>query len=118
MIRNWFKKWKDTKALKKSNWGRDLNWYIEYKGEIIGELVDYKWDDMFWDSYIIQSLDEKWNQTLTAPESWYDFKFKNQYYNQYAENAFVAGRVFKNGTKLNERILMRGLYLTTIEYAR
>ncbi len=43
-----------------------------------------------------------------------NFTFKNQYYDQYAENAFAAGWVYKYGIKLNERISMRGLYLIEI----
>ncbi|MGH1384520.1 hypothetical protein [Kordia sp.] len=113
MIRKWLKKIKDSRELKKSNWGRNYNWYIEYNDEIIGELIDCQWLDMYWDTYIIKSLNEKWDQTLTNPESWSNFKYKNQYYDQYAIYAFPGGD--SEHVKLNERLSMRGLYLTEIK---
>ena len=42
-ISKFIKKYKDHRELKKSNFGRDYGWYIEYKGTIIGELVDPQW---------------------------------------------------------------------------
>jgi len=114
MIKKWYKKIKDSIELKKSNWGRDYNWYIEYDGQLIGELVAYECSDMFWDSYIIRSLDKKWDQLLTKPKYWNDFKFKNQYYKQYAMNAFAEGKAYDSGVTLNQRITMRGLYLIEI----
>ncbi len=115
MICKWIKKIKDKRELKKSNWGRDFNWYIEYKNEIIGELIDYEWEEIFWDSYLIKSIKEEHNQILTNPKFWDNFKYKNQHYNQYAENAFAEGRIYEYGIKLNERLSMRGLYLTEIK---
>ncbi|USL95201.1 hypothetical protein D1J36_007930 [Riemerella anatipestifer] len=114
MIHKWIKEYKDKRDLKKSNWGREYGWYIEYNGEIIGELVDCKWKDVFWDTYILKSVHEKWNQILTDSKSWEDFKYKNQHYNQYAINAF-HGAGYECKIKLNERISMRSLYLTEIE---
>jgi len=115
MIKKWYKKIIDSIKLRKSNWARDYNWYIEYENQIIGELVECQFSDMFWDSYIVKSLDQKWDQLLTDPKYWNDFKFKNQYYKQYAMNAFAEGDVYKNGLTLNHRINMRGLYLTEIK---
>ena len=59
MLRKWITQYKNTKDLKKSNWGRYHNWLIEYKREIISELIDYEWDDMFWDNYKIISKHKK-----------------------------------------------------------
>jgi len=109
-----FKKFRNTQKLKKSNWGRNYGWYIEYEGEHIGELVDYEWKDMFWDSYILKSKHEKWNKILTDENSWNQliFKFKNKQHQQYATNAFAA---IAPHITLNKRISMRGLYLTELK---
>ena len=112
MIRKWIKKTKDNRELKKSNWGRKFGWYIEYHGENIGELIDYQWNDMFWDSYIIKSLDDKWNPSLEDAGSWIDFKFKNKYYDLYAD-AIPEDRVVYR-VILNQRVKMRGLYLNKL----
>ncbi|WP_435263818.1 hypothetical protein [Tenacibaculum sp. nBUS_03] len=113
-MRKWIKKYKDKKELKKSNWGREYGWHIEYKGIIIGELINCEWMDMFWDTYIIKARDEKWNKILTEPIYWDNFKFKNQHYNQYAIYGFPGGG-YEAEIKLNKRISMRGLYLTEIK---
>lgn len=70
--------------------------------------------DMFWDTYIVKSLNEKWNQTLTDPKSWDNFKYKNKHYDQYAEYAFLGGG-YECEIRLNERISMRGLYLVELK---
>lgn len=114
MIKKWIKKIREARELKKSSWGREFDWYIEYNGETIGELVDYKWMDMFWDTYTIKSVHERWNQIMTEPKSWDKFKYKNQFYDQYAINAFLGER-YECKIKLDERISMRSLYLTEIK---
>ncbi|MCD8418303.1 hypothetical protein J2Q11_11415 [Tenacibaculum finnmarkense genomovar finnmarkense] len=113
MIIKWIKKIRDSRELKKSNWGREFNWYIEYNGKIIGELINYKWKDMFWDTYIVKSFNEDYNQILTDSLFWDNFKYKNQYYLQYVD-AFIAGG-HKQNIELNERISIRGLYLIELK---
>lgn len=114
MIKKWIKKVKDSRELKKSDLGRNFNWYIEYNDVIIAELIDCQWVDMFWYSYVLKSLNNKWNQTLTDPNSWGNFKYKNQHYNQYAIYAIAEER-YECNIKLNERISMRSLYLTELK---
>ncbi len=102
---------KNLKELKRSNFGRKFGWLIELEGEIIGELTDYEFSDMFWDSYSVIPKNEKWARLLFSPNFWYenDFKFKNKHYNIYVVNA-----VPKVGSKLksDKRIEIRALYIS------
>lgn len=113
-IRNKIKHWKDSKELKKSNWGRDYGWFIEYKGEIIGELIDSEFQDMFWNSYKIISKDKESEPYLFDEDLWDQvlFKFKNKFYDQYAEGAFSGNA---SEIKKSRTVLMRGLYLRQID---
>ena len=110
MIKKWINNWK----LKKSNWGREFGWYIEYEEEVIAELVECKFYDMFWDSYEIILTDSKYKIYILDEKLWKTvaFKFRNKFYNQYANNAFAGDT---SNMKINDRIIMRGLYLTEIE---
>ncbi len=109
---NWIKQLRSKKELKRSNYGRDFNWFIEYKGEIIGELTDCRSVDMFWDSYTIKATNKKWRKVLSCSEYWCYFKYKNQYYEQYANSA--VSEMKRSPINLEERIKIRGLYLTTL----
>jgi len=102
------------RELRKSNWGREHGWYIEFEGEIIGELIDYEFSDMFWDSYKIISKNEKWDLYLFDEKLWDEsaFKFKNKYYNLYALNAFSGG---VSDLKRRKKIELRSLYLTELD---
>ncbi len=101
---------KYLKELKRSNFGRKFGWFIEFEGEIIGELIDYEFYDMFWDSYRIIPKNEKWKLLLFSKNFWNenDFKFKNKHYNLYVSNAIPkVGRNLKS----SKRIEIRALYL-------
>ena len=97
--------------LEKSNWGRNFGWDIEYREEIIGELVHYEFIDTFWDSYIIRSVDREMDEVLTDRELWNQcvFRFRNKRFNTYAQNVFSSS---PEELAINKRIFMRGLYLT------
>ncbi len=104
---------KDDAELKASNWGRSFDWYIEMDGQIIGELVDGEFDDMFWFRYkIVAHLG--FEQTLFEYESWLecDFKFKNKHYQQYADHAICGPEIEENEGGYS--IIMRGLQLDFI----
>lgn len=58
--------------------------------EVIGELVDCEWEDMFWDSYVIKSIKDEYNEILINRKLWANFKYKNQHYDQYAEHAYAG----------------------------
>jgi len=102
--------WKNSRGLKASKSGKIYGWEIEWEGTIIGELVAYEYQDMFWDSYTILSKDKKWEAYLFEEELWNQsaFKFKNKYYKVYAQNAFSANTI---DLKDRQTILMRGLYI-------
>lgn len=40
-----------------TNYGRAAGWYVELDGERVGTLTDYRWADMFWDSYAVGAID-------------------------------------------------------------
>lgn len=97
--------------LAESNYGRDDGWYIEFEGEVIGELVHPKFENMFWDSYKIIPSDEKYNDLLFSESEWLkcEFKFRNKELNEYASGAFPAGS--QNDLLKKKRVVMRALYL-------
>ena len=113
IIKKKIKNWKDSRELRKSNWGREYDWYIEFEGEIIGELVDYQYSQMFWDRYKVISKNKKWDSYLFEEKCWLEaaFKFKNKHYNLYVPNAFTGGLP---DLKSRKQIEIRGLYLTEI----
>jgi hypothetical protein len=102
----------DDFELRKSNYGRDFGWFVEFENQVLGELIEPIFADMFWMRYtviiypnmenIIRNK-EIWDECLT--------KFRNKKYNQYAENAF--GNVIEENGKIY--VSMRGLYLSEIK---
>lgn len=107
------KKRRDDTELKKSNWGRTFGWYIEFNGEIIGELVDDEFDDMFWVRYTIVPYDG-FEEFLFNHQNWDEsrFKYLNKHYSQYVD-AIHGRTIDKRENKYT--ISMRGLYLLSIE---
>lgn len=86
----------EEEELEKTNWGRDFGWYIEYEGKMIGELVDAKFEDMFWFTYKLIAYKEHESLVLDF-KNWDECKFRylNKHYQQYAENAFCGGSCFR-----------------------
>jgi hypothetical protein len=104
--------WKTVKSLfdfrlRKSNYGRLDGWYIELDGEVQGELVDYQFEDMFWDSYQVIPKDDLSNEILLRQALWYGckFKFRNK------RTAQIVKALPGGSGVLNGRVSMRGLYL-------
>lgn len=97
---------KRARKLAFSNYGRNSIWSVELNGEIIAKLSDVNVEDMFWFSYKIDFLNKE-NITSSNPQCWWKdgFKFKNEDFSEYAENAF------SNGILVNGRITMRALYI-------
>ncbi|MBX2840884.1 MAG: hypothetical protein KTR26_03885 [Flammeovirgaceae bacterium] len=101
------------REFKNSNYGREDGWYIELKGEVLGELIECKWEDMFWDSYEIHSIAEDKEKSLFDTKLWDNnrFDFRNKKFNNYAKFAFPSG-IHENITiGKGQRIRMRGLYI-------
>jgi len=110
-----FKKHKDEKELKQSNYGRVYGWFIEQEGKRIGELNHYEYDDMFWDRYTIFPYKD-YEAFLFNFENWLEhaFQYPNKHYQLYAKNAiFGMGGIHKENNK--HTIMMRGLYLLEID---
>ncbi len=114
-ISKYLKKYKDKKELKRSNFGRDYGWYIEYEGKTVGELIDCKFTDMFWCSYTIIPISNKWEHLLFDEKLWENckFKFRNRKYNKYAENAF-SGFITSENLIKTKTVEMRMLYFTKL----
>lgn len=75
-----------------SNYGRNAGWYIEYQGEMVGQLLYVQKEDMFWDSYELISAGKEKNSIFFNPDNWNNcsFTFRNKALDQYAKNAFSA----------------------------
>ncbi|BDS11383.1 hypothetical protein [Aureispira anguillae] len=97
--------------LAESNYARNFGWYIELNGEIIGELIKCRFEDMFWDSYEIIPQNTAAKKILFDSEKLLnsDFRFKNKRLNEYAPNAFLGGS--QNLLLTKKRIIVRALYL-------
>jgi len=97
---------KRARKLAFSNYGRNSIWSVELNGEVIAKLSDANCADMFWFSYKITFLDKE-NIISLNSQSWWnnDFKFKNEYLSEYAENPF------SNEMLINGRVTMRALYV-------
>jgi len=76
--------------LRRSNFGRMDGWFIEFDGEIVGELIEYRQEDMFWDSYRIVPKNELSEKIIAQKELWDKCKFrvKNKRNSIYANGAF------------------------------
>ena len=96
--------------LYKSNYGSNFGWYIEYKGQRVGELINVRHEDQFWHSYDIISLDKETDKILFNPENWdySNFEFRNKVLSLYAKNALCSG---ESPDFTESRIFMRGLYV-------
>jgi hypothetical protein len=83
-------------------------WFIEFDGEIVGELIEYRQEDMFWDSYRIVPKNELSEKIISQKELWdkCKFRFKNKRNSIYANGAFSSGQ-----PKADGRVMMRGLYI-------
>lgn len=95
-----------------SNYGRNHGWFIELDGRIVGELVNSGFAEMFWDEYDVVVY-EGAGDTLGDDDNWLQcrFKYRNQYFNEYAEHAFPWGvqPVIRDG-----HVQMRALYLLPV----
>lgn len=89
----------------------EFEWYIEFNGELIGELINCKNEDMFWDSYEIVPINDSTKEKLLNRDLWElcKFNYKNKHTLVYAENAFPS--IQDEHFDLTKRIYMRGLYI-------
>jgi hypothetical protein len=96
-------------SVQQSDFGRSDGWYIELDGEVLGELIDCRQEDMFWDSYAIIPANDSSNEILAQEDLWdaCRFSFRNKKTAVYAAHAVSSEMPQSNG-----RIAMRGLYIT------
>lgn len=98
-----------ARQLAQSNYGRNFGWYVEFEGKVIGELVDPRSEEMFWDSYRVICTDASSEAALRDNSHWNEcrFRYRNKVLGEYA-NGFCGG---SQPFIRDQRILMRGLYL-------
>lgn len=113
---NWWQTIKN-KILNFSNSNRNIpfenkEWFIEYQGEVIGELIEPEFVDMFWDSYRLIQLNEAAEYILSDPTLWNqcEFQFRNKTTGNYAPNAIIASEHLVLDKMTDKRISMRALY--------
>ena len=99
--------------LKKSNYGRDYGWFIELDNEVIGELIDCQFIEMFWDSYLVKATSIGSQKILLNPKYWEEckFKFRNKETNDYVESFGGVDSTTDFCSGKSKRISMRSLYL-------
>ena len=87
-------------------------WFIEYQGNVIGELIKPEFDDMFWVSYELIQLNEETKKILSNIDLWNqcEFQFRNKTTGNYAPNAIIAGKHLLSNEMTDKRISMRALY--------
>jgi hypothetical protein len=104
---------KRIKELLLSNYGRYYGWFIELDGVVLGELIDYKFIDMFWDSYFVNIFNKDNASILQNESNWNEckFQYRNKIINKYAKNAFPGGLIKDFCNKVTDRMDMRALYI-------
>jgi hypothetical protein len=93
-----------------TNYGRYGGWYLEHHGRRIGALTDYRWAEMFWDSYKVEALSEDSEdlQLLTSPLRWPgEVVFRSREFGEAVPGAFPWGQ----GISQEHRVEMRALYI-------
>ena len=95
--------------------GQKIEWYIEYDSNKVGELVDAKYEDMFWVKYKIICY-EGHEQLVLDYKNWNKckFQFKNKNLLEYAENPFCGDKIYQEENY--NTISMRALYVTPVSY--
>ena len=64
-----------ARFLVRSHFGRTSGWRVEFEGQCVGELTDYRWADMFWDSYAVTQLGDDGPFTIFDAKNWAESKF-------------------------------------------
>lgn len=100
-----------ARYLLESSFGRRDGWYVEFEGEIVGELTEPQFADMFWVSYAVHEANGRRSAVLHDDGPWNDcrFVFRSRRTGEPAKNAFAWGirPAIQDG-----RVAMRALYLT------
>ncbi|WP_291727098.1 hypothetical protein [Bernardetia sp.] len=84
----------------------EYEWYVELEGEVIGELINAEYVDMFWYEYIVIP-NKNYEYLISDIQLWNDCKFKffNKVSLKYANNAFG------HYLPLERKAYMRALYI-------
>jgi hypothetical protein len=107
-----FCSWRRARFLVDSDYGRRAGWYVEFDGQVVGELSDPRFEDHFWYSYAASEPKGDYRTTsLMGNDTLWDacrFSFRNRVTGEVAPRAFAGGvRPFVR----DGRVLMRGLCL-------
>ena len=98
-----------ARSLLRSRFGRADGWFVELDGNVLAELDDPQWVDMFWCSYAVHVRAPEHEPTVYSDEAWNacTFVLRNRRTREIAPNAFAGGTpVIRDG-----RVTMRGLDL-------
>ncbi len=56
-----------------TDYGRDAGWFVEDRGRRVAQLTDWRYEEMFWDSYRIEPLTDdpiEREELLNSDERW------------------------------------------------
>ena len=95
-----------------SNYGRRRGWIVERDGRPVAELRDWRFWDMFWDSYQVVSLDDQLMPSPLEKEFWIGehaerLRYRDQEFGFYAANPHPGGGTFIEPC----RLIFRWLYV-------
>ncbi len=98
--------------------GRNSGWFIERNSVRLAKLTDYRWEEMFWDSYKLTPLtsDDELNQSLLSDfwdgnGAWTDVYYRNIAFPEVmVVSAFPAATPFQPSDSESDRITIRSLY--------
>jgi hypothetical protein len=98
-----------------TDFGRDSGWVIERQGETIAILTEWRSEEMFWDSYLMEivAADSGLRAQMLTKEFWARAEseglvWRNREFGDIAKYAFPGLSPFPEPG----RLIMRGLYLS------
>lgn len=93
----------------KASYGRDFGWFMERDGVVIGQLTDWRFEDMFWCSYAVEPLGdtEEQRRVVYDPSTWqaYPLTFRNRVTGDVATDAIASGTPSEGQPRVNMRFL-------------
>jgi hypothetical protein len=102
-------RWRRVRAIA-ANYGCDEGWYVYWHGLRIAELTEWRFEEMFWDSYQLTPLTE--NADTVARINTNDFwRNGNATFRTRSTDLPSARAVLASNAPVADRIPVRGLYV-------
>jgi hypothetical protein len=96
-----------------TNYGRHMGWYVMRECKRLAELTDCRWEEMFWDSYLVTPLtdDPRLNQSLLT-DYWNSPEAEGTYFlcREFPEYGISFYLPAADPTREPGRVILRGLY--------